>query len=271
MADYFNMEETEGKADVDEFPVGWHPHRGFDICSYLRSGTGRHGDSLGNRETFETPGMQWMSTGSGVEHAEGGGSDIGEVVQGFQIWVNVPADQKMNEPKYGTVPSKDMPLVDVNEGVKARVLAGKGWGAVGPMKAQSEIQMIDFELSEGSTTGCFDIADGFDTAILYVYEGKLDKANSSEESIEEGHIVLFDAESEEQRGIELIASSSSNAKAMLFAGKKLKEPIAWHRPIVMNTQFQIQQTFMELRSGKFPPVRVEWDYKRLASKSQAKN
>ena len=185
--------------------------------------------------------------------------------------VNVPADQKMNEPKYGTVPSKDMPLVDVNEGVKARVLAGKGWGAVGPMKAQSEIQMIDFELSEGSTTGCFDIADGFDTAILYVYEGKLDKANSSEESIEEGHIVLFDAESEEQRGIELIASSSSNAKAMLFAGKKLKEPIAWHGPIVMNTQFQIQQTFMELRSGKFPPVRVEWDYKRLASKSQAKN
>ena len=95
MCDYFNAKESKGLADVDEFPVGWHPHRGFDICSYLRSGTGRHGDSLGNRETYETPGMQWMSTGSGVEHAEGGGNEKGQVVQGFQIWINVPAERKM--------------------------------------------------------------------------------------------------------------------------------------------------------------------------------
>lgn len=95
MCDYFNAKEDKGLVDVDEFPVGWHPHRGFDICSYLRSGTGRHGDSLGNRETYSTPGMQWMRTGSGVEHAEGGGNEKGQVVQGFQIWVNVPAERKM--------------------------------------------------------------------------------------------------------------------------------------------------------------------------------
>ena len=126
MCDVFNMPETKGKAGVDEFPVDWHPHRGFDIVSYLRSGTGRHADSLGNRETFETPGMQWMCTGSGVEHAEGGANDIGQIVQGFQIWINVPAEKKMDDPKYGTVPTKDLPLVYVNEGVQARVWQGMG-------------------------------------------------------------------------------------------------------------------------------------------------
>jgi len=264
MCDYFNSEESNGKADVDEFPVDWHPHRGFDICSYLQSGTGRHGDSLGNRETYETPGMQWMSTGSGVEHAEGGANEKGTIVQGFQIWINVPADKKMNDPAYGTVPTSQLPLVDVNEGVNARVLAGKAWGVVGPMKAQSEIQMIDFEFWEGSTTGCFDIMDNFDTAILYVYEGSLSKVNESERSINEGEIILFDATSEEQRSLELLAANGS-AKALLFAGKKLKEPIAWHGPIVMNTQTQIQATIRELRSGVFPPVRVEWDYKRISA------
>jgi redox-sensitive bicupin YhaK (pirin superfamily) len=82
MCDYFDVVESTGKAShEDEFPVNWHPHRGFDIASYLRSGTGRHADSLGNRETYETPGMQWMSTGSGVEHAEGGANDKGQRVQ----------------------------------------------------------------------------------------------------------------------------------------------------------------------------------------------
>lgn len=269
MCDFFNMPESTGKASVDDFPVDWHPHRGFDIVSYLRSGIGRHGDSLGNRETFETPGLQWMCTGSGVEHAEGGGNDIGQEVQGFQIWINVPAEKKMDDPKYGTVPTKRLPLVDVNEGVKARVLAGDGFGVVGPMEAQSKIQMIDFELTEGSTTGCFDIPAGLDTAILFVYEGSLAKVNTKEETIEEGHIILFDADAEEQRGMEFVASSGVSAKAILFAGKKLKEPIAWHGPIVMNTQKQIQETIKELRSGQFPPVRVDWDYKRLASKPQA--
>jgi hypothetical protein len=72
MCDYFNMIESNGKAkNDDDFPIGWHPHRGFDIASYLKTGIGRHGDSLGNRESFNTPGMQWISVGSGVEHAEG--------------------------------------------------------------------------------------------------------------------------------------------------------------------------------------------------------
>jgi quercetin 2,3-dioxygenase len=90
MCDYFHMTETEPPVtNPDLFPIDWHPHRGFDIASYMKSGVGRHGDSLGNRETYETPGMQWMSTGSGVVHAEGGATPKGTMVQGFQIWINV--------------------------------------------------------------------------------------------------------------------------------------------------------------------------------------
>lgn len=276
MCDYFNMVNTEGPAeDPDDFPVGWHPHKGFGIASYLKSGTGRHGDSLGNRETFSTPGMQWMATGSGVEHAEGGGGQKGDRVQGFQIWVNTPASKKLGDPRYGTVPNEDMPLVALGENATARVLAGPAFGVNGPFETSQQVLMIDFEL-EHDTTIDFDIATGLDTAMLYVYDGKLVAVtDDGVEEVEQGHIILFDAASDERRGIQLtsgtVASSTEHGEkevgthAILFAGKKLKEPVAWHGPIVMNTQEEIRETFIELRKGTFPPKRVPWDYKRLTA------
>src|SRR5210317_2005349 len=153
MCDYFAMAERTGPVtDPDDFPVNWHPHRGFDIASYLKSGTGRHGDSLGNRETYETPGMQWMSTGSGVEHAEGGATKKGVFMQGFQIWINVPSQHKMDDPKYGTVPTQDLPLVklanDDDNGKQvatARVLAGKIFETKGPFATVQPVEMVDLE------------------------------------------------------------------------------------------------------------------------------
>ena len=100
--------------------------------------------------------------------------------------------------------------------------------------------------------------------MLYVYEGNLDYINGSG-ALKTGSIVLMDADSDEKRGL-FLKTSSSSAGVMLFAGKKLKEPIAWHGPIVMNSQEQIWETFRDLRSGQFPPKRVSWDYKRLSSK-----
>lgn len=264
MCDYFDMEETTGPAsDPDDFPVGWHPHRGFDIASYLKSGLGRHGDSLGNRETFETPGMQWMSTGSGVEHAEGGATEKGVVMQGFQIWINVPGDRKMDDPRYGTVPTQDLPMVKLNDKVSARVLAGKTLGVDGPFETVQPVEMVDFELQPSATLEV-DVGKGLDTAILYVYEGELEDVNDNG-AVKAGNVVLMDADSDDNRGLRMKTSSSSKAGVMLFAGKKLNEPIAWHGPIVMNDQQQIQETFHELRSGQFPPTRVPWDYKQLSA------
>jgi hypothetical protein len=268
MCDYFDMKESKGPAThEDDFPVDWHPHRGFDIATYLKSGTGRHGDSLGNRETFSTPGMQWMQTGSGVEHAEGGATEKGVVVQGFQIWINVPSERKMDDPKYGTVPTKDLPLLKLNENVSARVLAGHTLGTVGPFQTNQPVEMIDFEL-KNSAVAELDIGKGLDTAMVYVYEGSLEDLNGSG-PLQAGNIVLMDADSDEKRGLQLKTSSNSTAGAIVFAGRKIREPIAWHGPIVMNTQDQIRAAIHELRTGQFPPKRVDWNYKRLSAKPKS--
>jgi redox-sensitive bicupin YhaK (pirin superfamily) len=263
MCDYFDLVETTGKArHDDDFPIDWHPHRGMDIATYLRSGVGRHADSLGNRETFDSPGMQWMSVGSGVEHAEGGATDAGIYTQGFQIWINVPADRKMDDPRYGTVPSKDLPMVTLKDGGgTALVLAGDALGVHGPFETVQDVQMIDFRVERGASLK-FSIAEGLDTAILYVYEGCLKSANG-ENDIQAGSVILLDAGFDSLRGLKLQTKDEDDAGVMLFAGKKLKEPIAWHGPIVMNTQEQIRTTLSELRSGTFPPKRVGWDYKRM--------
>lgn len=263
MCDYFDMKESTGPAKhPDEFPVDWHPHRGFDIASYLKSGTGRHGDSLGNRETFDTPGMQWMSVGSGVEHAEGGATEKGIFVQGFQIWINVPGERKMDDPRYGTVPTKELPLVKLNDDASARVLAGNILGVRGPFETVQQVEMVDFDLKPNASAEV-EIGNGLDTAMVYVYEGSVEDLNGSG-PIEAGNVVLMDADSDDQRGLRM-TTSSNKAGVMLFAGKKLEEPIAWHGPIVMNTQQQIRETMHELRTGKFPPKRVDWNYKRFSA------
>jgi hypothetical protein len=270
MCDYFDMKETKGPAShEDDFPIDWHPHRGFDIASYLKSGTGRHGDSLGNRETFSTPGMQWVQTGSGVEHAEGGATEKGGTMQGFQIWINVPAERKMDDPKYGTVPTEDLPFITLDDKVSARVLAGEALGMVGAFQTVQPIEMIDFELKTGATVE-MDIGSGLDTAMIYVYEGSLQDLNGSG-PLQTGSIALMDAASNEKRGLQMKTSSNSTASVILFAGKKLNEPIAWHGPIVMNTQQQIRETIHEIRTGQFPPKRVAWDYRRLGTKPKEGN
>jgi redox-sensitive bicupin YhaK (pirin superfamily) len=118
----------------------------------MRKGTGRHGDSLGNRETFEAPGMQWMTTGSGVEHAEGGASEANVRQQGFQIWINLPSKYKFVDPMYGTEPAEKVPLHEVGPGVTARLLAGPMGGRVGALKTYASIQMVDFDIASGSVS-----------------------------------------------------------------------------------------------------------------------
>jgi len=269
MCDYFEAVERDGPSDdPDHFPVDWHPHKGFSIASYLKSGTGRHGDSLGNRQSYPTPGMQWMNTGSGVEHAEGGANKVGDRVQGFQIWINVPSEFKLDDPEYGTVEPSQLPQIPASDGVKARVLAGNLFDKTGPFRTKKDVQMIDFEFEKPTSSVEFDIGHGLDTAMLYVYEGSLAAVNDREEAIPTQSVVLLDADDTDKRGIRLVSASQEKAGVLVFAGKKIKEPISWHGPIVMNTQQEIAETFRDLRSGRFPPVRVDWDYKRIETKER---
>jgi redox-sensitive bicupin YhaK (pirin superfamily) len=267
MCDYFDMVEKNGISnDPDDFPIDWHPHRGFDIASYLKSGVGRHGDSLGNRETYETPGMQWISTGSGVEHAEGGGTQKGDRMQGFQIWVNVPAKHKMDPPKYGTVPPDQLPTATVGHNTIARVLAGSMFDLTGPFETKQSVQMIDFELQQNGSFVEVEIAADLDTAILYVYQGSLASINNARaSSAPTQSVVLLDASNNNERGIR-IQAASPNTGVLLFAGKKLKERIVWHGSIVMSSQMQVAETMKEIQSGEFPPVRVPWNYRQIGER-----
>jgi redox-sensitive bicupin YhaK (pirin superfamily) len=262
MCDYFNLPSSGPVSHPDDFPVDWHPHRGMDILSYLRTGVGRHGDSLGNRETFESPGMQWMSVGSGVEHGEGGGTPKGETTQGFQIWLNVPSKDKMLDPIYGTEAPEDIPQTQVAPGAMARLLAGPMGDRVGAFKSKAFVQVIDFDLEPGAAI-VHEIPTSMDTCILFVYEGDAVVAG---QGVARQSVVQLDASSDDVRGFQLTAGPSGPVSAILFAGKRLNEPISWHGPIVMNTKTEIEQTFQELRSGNFPPVRVDWDYRRIATR-----
>jgi redox-sensitive bicupin YhaK (pirin superfamily) len=264
MCDFFGMEEKKSpSSDPDYFPVDWHPHRGIDLLSYIKTGVGRHGDSMGNRETFATPGMQWISSGSGIEHAEGGGNEKGVLMKGFQIWVNEPAARKMDDPSYGTNPPESIPLIPLAKGATVRVLAGSVGAQEGPIKfAVKDLQILDFELEAGSEVQ-HEIPENLDCAILYVYEGS--GSTNGKSAGERDKVFVLDAKSGNNiRGLSLKAAANG-LSAMLFSGKKLNEPIAWHGPIVMNTQDQLRQTFHELQQGTFPPVRAAWDYKRLST------
>ena len=180
---------STGVAKHDDFPVDWHPHRGMDILTYMKSGVGRHADSLGNRCTFATPGMQWVSCGSGIEHAEDGATPEGTVRAGFQIWVNVPASRKMDDPRYGTVPPDELPLLELAPGARARLLAGALGERQGPFATVQPVQMIDFELAANASL-VHDIPDGHTTCMLFVYAGA---ATVSGQLVDNEHVARFDA------------------------------------------------------------------------------
>lgn len=259
--DFSFIADRSSTSSPDEFPIDWHPHRGMDLLSYMKKGGGRHGDSMGNRETFESPGIQWISAGSGIEHAEGGGTVVaGQERAGFQIWVNVPGTEKMKDPRYGTHPPSDIPPVVAAPGVTARVLAGPLFDRVGPFAtAVKELQVIDYELAAGASV-THTLPAGYNTCIVYAYKGAGDCSGST---MGLKSVALLDADADAREVV--LTAGAAGMEAMLFAGKRLNEPIAWRGPIVMNTQAQLQECFAELRRGTFPPVRAPYDYKRLAA------
>ncbi len=259
VCDFYGPFISKGKStDPDRFDVPWHPHRGADITTYLKEGVGRHADSLGNREEFASPGMQWISVGSGIEHAEGGGTPAGQGMTGFQIWINVPAVNKMDDPAYGTVGPQEFPMINFAGG-KARILAGQVGENKGPFRTKQELQMIDFELEAGgSYTHSVPLA--LETCFLYVYGGS---GQINDRSVTKYNVIFLDAANRNPDNRDVhITAGSDGLLVMLLTGKRINEPIVQQGPFVMNTQEEIYQAFSELRSGRFPPKRTPWDYKR---------
>jgi len=221
------------------FPM--HPHRGIETVTYMLEGSVNHRDSLGNSGLIGAGDVQWMTSGRGILHEEmPRRSEESGVIYGFQLWVNLPAAQKMTTPRYQEVTAASIPST-MKDGATVRVVAGEFNGTVGPVTEIAASPLyLDVRLAPVSRFIC-PIPSGH-TALAYVFEGA---GNFSGEAVESVRMVVF------SDGDQIEVESDTGVRFMLIAGMPFGEPIVPYGPFVMNTVEEIQQTLAELRDGTF--------------------
>lgn len=235
LLDYFGSDTP--KDYMKGFP--WHPHRGMETVTYMWTGEVEHGDSIGNKGVIKSGDVQWMTAGSGIIHQEMPQKYDG-LMQGFQLWVNLPAKKKMIDPKYRGIVREQIPMFQKN-GVKIKVISGSVDGTEGPVQNLAiSIEYFDVELSPGKA---FDHAVSRNSTVFaYVVNGSVEVLDKT---IMQGQCAVFG------KG-DLIKIGSKLSGRFLFAsGEPLKEPVAWRGPIVMNTQEELDKAFEELDMGTF--------------------
>ncbi len=248
----------------DDYLAGfpWHPHRGTETITYVLAGSVNHGDSLGNSGTLGAGDVQWMTAGSGILHQEMPRGDRSGRMHGFQLWANLPSSLKMTVPRYQDVTSGDIPEVIDDDGTTVRVICGDFWGKRGPVDGiAADPRYLDVWVPAGLRKKL--PVETTRHAFAYVFQGtgtfrdasdpmavKTEQvgADGSPTVYETGNrsLVLFD------RGDEvMIQAGEEGIRFLLVSGRPLEEPVAWHGPIVMNTQEQLRQAYAELREGTF--------------------
>jgi redox-sensitive bicupin YhaK (pirin superfamily) len=241
MLDEFRSDSAEDY--VAGFPD--HPHRGFETVTYMLAGRMRHRDNRGNSGLLVAGGAQWMTAGRGIVHSEMPEQDDG-LMWGFQLWINLPAKDKMGPPRYQDVPPEAIPEVALPDGGTVRVLAGALGNARGPMEAAStDPTYLDVRLAaRGSFAHA--VPAGY-AAFAYVYEGVAAlRGAATRAALSRGQLaVLGDGE---HVGIDAV---DGPARVLLLAGRPLREPVAKYGPFVMNTQAEIRQAVADFQAGRF--------------------
>jgi redox-sensitive bicupin YhaK (pirin superfamily) len=241
----------------------WHPHRGIETITYVLSGTVEHGDSMGNRGTIASGEVQWMTAGSGIIHQEmPKGDDLGRM-HGFQLWANLPSSLKMTTPRYQEIKAPEIPNVTDDDGTHVRVVCGEFWGNRGPVTGiAADPIYLDVSIPPGKRKTL--PMDTRRQAFAYVFAGSGKFCNASEPlsvptegtqwlettapplEADNRSLVLFSSGDEVS-----VQAGEDGIRFLLISGKPLKEPVAWYGPIVMNTQEELQEAFLELREGTF--------------------
>lgn len=230
-----------------------HPHRGFETVTYLLSGGFQHKDSAGHAGQLKAGDVQWMTAGSGVVHSELPADEFmrdGGVMHGFQVWVNLPARDKMIKPRYQEIPAAQIPVATSNDGkVQVRVVAGQALGQNAVIETRTPIYYLHYTIQPGGAV-TQDIPSGYN-ALVYLISGEL-KAGKEQKSIHEGQMAQLDD------GDTLHLAVANNAAApadfLLLAGQPLNEPVARYGPFVMNTREQIEQAFRDYQSGRMGSI-----------------
>jgi len=235
---------------IKGFP--WHPHRGIETITYVLSGDVAHGDSLGNEGVITSGDVQWMTAGSGIIHQEMPQGDAQGKMAGFQLWANLPAAQKMMAPRYRDITASQIPVVRLESGVEIKVICGK----VGDTQGPAEDIVIDPQYLDvtvpAQTTYIHPTKPGH-TVMTYVIAGKgyFGQENEPYAHAAEG-VNEFDLPGEAAIDNETLVLLEDGAfRFLLISGKPLNEPVAWHGPIVMNTQEELQKAFQELQEETF--------------------
>jgi hypothetical protein len=237
MLDEFGSEK--GADYIGGFPD--HPHRGFETVTYMLDGRMRHGDNKGHSGLLVSGSVQWMTAGRGIVHSEMPEQEDG-LMRGFQLWVNLPAKDKMCAPRYQEYAPEKIPVVEPAAGVKVKVIAGEVGGVRGPVGGvATDPTYLDIALEKGAS---FSHALPKDhNAFAYVFEGA---AMVGIKEIETRQLaVLSLGESFE------VKADEKPARLILVAGKPLREPVAKHGPFVMNTPEEIHQAIADFQAGKF--------------------
>jgi len=245
--DPFLMLDEFGSDNPDDYIAGFppHPHRGFETITYMLEGRMRHEDHLGNVGLLQSGGVQWMTAARGIIHSEMPEQEQG-VMRGFQLWLNLPSQDKLGDPGYRDIPASEIPRLTTADGVEVLVIAGQfddgqlqQAGAV--QRPHTEPQLFDLRLPAGSRIAPR-LPEGH-RVLLYVYEGSLELPGERPQQADAGRLVRLSDEGE------LHLHSASGAKVLLIAGKPLGEPIVQYGPFVMNTREEIEQALRDFRDG----------------------
>jgi hypothetical protein len=256
-----DFHSTNPKHYLAGFP--WHPHRGIETITYVLQGRVEHGDSMGNSGIISPGDIQWMTAGSGIIHQEMPKGDRGKLLQGFQLWANLPARDKMMDPRYRGISRNEIPEKKLASGATVKVICGTVDDVTGPVRdIVTDPKYIDVSVPAG-TTFTHPVSPGH-TVFAYVIDGS---AYFDEERNPFAHEVIgnnyFDFKRDCRFGVEtlvlydrqgeqvVIKAEDSPVRFLLVSGKPIGEPVAWYGPIVMNTQEELQIAFEEFEKGTF--------------------
>jgi redox-sensitive bicupin YhaK (pirin superfamily) len=239
----------------DWFPRGvfdWHPHRGIETVTYIIDGVLHHEDTAGHSGTVRTGDVQWMTAGRGLVHLEQ--PALGSTVHSLQLWVNLPAVDKMAEPRYQDLVTANVP-VRLEPGAAIRVYSGASGQVVALTKNYVPVTMLEIRLEPGARISQ-DLPGEFN-AFLFVLEGEGWIGSDAAQSRAGKVVWLTRCSGDKKSEVELAASSDMMFRALLFAGRPLHEPVVARGPFVMNTEQQIRQAYADYQFGQFGSPRTE--------------
>jgi redox-sensitive bicupin YhaK (pirin superfamily) len=233
---------SDKRADyIGGFPD--HPHRGFETVTYMLAGRMRHGDNQGNVGLLRPGSVQWMTAGRGIIHSEMPEQEEG-LMQGFQLWVNLPAKDKMCKPRYQDIDPENIPVVTRLDGVTVKVLVGSFDGVAGPVTdVATDPLYLDITLPAGTSVSV--PVEAAHNAFAYPFEGQV-RIGAEPQLVERGQLAVLSLGDSVT-----IQGGPQGGRLILVAGRPLREPVAKYGPFVMNTPDQIHQAIADYQAGRF--------------------